>query len=293
MVASGLFPLPEGLGTILDCGTVGPKLRMTPYRALHIFVEQELSMNIRSILLVRSACLLFVMAWAFACAAQGNEGGLTKDFDKLSPKERTKIAARETQEAAADSGYQVTMREADQAFQAGRYEDALAAFQRARTMRPYNVYPKVKIEDLQALIKKKEREEAEKAASAPSSVTPSPTPEVKNSAAMVTATPPPPTPPVKAPEPPPIETASEPMPLPKPLSEEQRPAATRPEPESPPLLPGQRVYMEAGAVVTERTVDNDGKLVVYKKVAHSWGQTFYFKDGLAISAREWGDRFSE
>ena len=50
------------------------------------------------------------------------------------------------------------MKQADAAFRAGRYEDALAAFHEARSIRPYNVYPKVKIQDLQALIKKQDEE---------------------------------------------------------------------------------------------------------------------------------------
>lgn len=250
-------------------------------------------MNIRSAHLVRLASLWLLLAATLPGVAQEKDGSLTKDFDKLSPKERSKIAERETKEAAEDSGYQSTMREADQAFQAGRYEDALAAFQHARTMRPYNVYPKVKIEDLQTMIKKRDREEAAKAAAVASAVPPSPLPEVKDSAAKAAPAPPIPVPQVKAPVARPAEAVSGTRPPPKPANPEPPPAAAKPEPGTSPILPGKRVYMEAGAVVTEQTVDNEGKLVVYKKVAHSWGQTFYFKDGLTISAREWTDRFSE
>ena len=115
-------------------------------------------MNFRPALLVRVVCLLLAPGWTVPCVAQGGDGSLTGDFKKLSPKERSKIAARETHEAAADSGYQDIMKQADAAFRAGRYEDALAAFHEARSIRPYNVYPKVKIQDLQALIKKQDEE---------------------------------------------------------------------------------------------------------------------------------------
>ena len=44
------------------------------------------------------------------------------------------------------------MQRAERAFQEGRYEEAIKGYEEARSMRPYNVYPKVKIEDLRALL---------------------------------------------------------------------------------------------------------------------------------------------
>ena len=71
-----------------------------------------------------------------------------------------------------------------------------------------------------------------------------------------------------------------------------KPVPTSPVLEKPTTI-GERVYMEAGATVIERTVEDEGRNVVYKKVVHPWGQTFHFKDGLAISEREWKGRFNE
>ena len=50
---------------------------------------------------------------------------------------------------------------------------------------------------------------------------------------------------------------------------------------------GERVFLEAGAVVTERTVMDDGRPTVYRRVVHPSGQVFTFKDGLSIPERMW------
>lgn len=292
-------------------------------------------MNTCSAFLVRVVCLVLACAWIAPCAAQGADGGLTGDFDKLSPKERSKIAAKETQEAAADSGYQKIMQQADAAFRAGRYEDALSAFQEARGLRPYNVYPKVKIQDLQALIKRRDQELSDQKSEPPPPAEPVPT---EAASPQPTASPEPPetmaSPPSYLPEPPtaaaatpaaslsspeeaevttpetlpveqdtapPLPVGKSPLPAPGTAPLNISPASTggqarpvpTPGPDVRPTAIGERVYLEAGATVTERTVEDEGRPVVYKKVAHPWGQTFHFKDGLSISEREWKDRFSE
>ena len=61
---------------------------------------------------------------------------------------------------------------------------------------------------------------------------------------------------------------------------------------SPPLILGERVFMEANSVVTERVVEDDGRAVVYRKVVHTSGQVFHFKDGLAVPERVWNERFA-
>jgi len=90
------------------------------------------------------------------------------------------------------------------------------------------------------------------------------------------------------------EVAPAPTPSPEPSTPRPKaPAHKAPVPEEKPSTLGERVYIEAGAVVTERTVDDEGKAVTYRKVVHSWGQTYYFKEGLAISQYQWDKRFSE
>lgn len=241
--------------------------------------------NNRPPLPVRLAGVLLLCGISATATAQGKKAALAKDFDRLPAKERTRIAAQETRESAEDTAYQAVMHRGDQAFQAGQYEAALAAFREARKLRPYNVYPKVKIEDLQALISKRAAEQSPSSppASGPEgmgsgeAVKPGP-PPAQHAASPTPAQAPPP--PQKAAKPPPVAAAA------------NHPPAIRAEPAPSPAL-GERVYKEAGAVVTERTVEDDGKPVTYKKVVHPWGQTFYFKDGLSIPAGQWSARFSQ
>lgn len=260
-------------------------------------------MNTFPSFLVRWAFPVLLSAWIAPCNAQGTDGGLTSDFNKLSPKERSKIAAKETREAAADSGYQHLMQQADEAFRAGRYEDALSAFEKARTQRPYNVYPKVKIQDLQALIKRRDQELSEQR-SAPAADPPgaakigtgTPLTPASSAADMDTAPAGPSLVGQQVLPPRPVENTPQPAarmtsPGIPPASSGSR-AAPAPDAEEKPATLGERVYLEAGATVTERTVADEGRLVVYKKVVHPWGQTFHFKDGLAISEREWNERFN-
>lgn len=255
------------------------------HSAVHSAMQPVRTTNNHRPLPVRLAGLLVLCGLSATASAQGKKGALAKDFDKLPAKERTRIAARETRESAEDTAYLAVMHRGDQAFQAGQFEAALAAFQEARNLRPYNVYPKVKIEDLQALISKRAAEQA-----APSP--PASGPEVPGAGAAVEPVPPPaqraaaPTP---AQAPPPRAQAAQPPPVAAPAN---HPPAARQEMAPPPAL-GERIYKEAGAVVTERTVEDNGKPVTYKKVVHPWGQTFYFKDGLSIPAGQWSGRFSQ
>lgn len=242
-------------------------------------------MNTHPLQTVRWALLVLLVAPAFHAAAQGKRDSLTKDFNKLSAKERSRIAAREAEEAAADTTYQGYMRRADLAFQADQYPQALDLFKQARALRPYNVYPKVKIEDLEALIKKQQATAGVQS------------PAVKSEAPAGITAPPAPAPVGVVPDPP-AETAKPQMatPKPKPAPQAIPPALEHHVPaDAEPQPPGiqERIYREAGAVVIERTVQEEGLPVVYKKVVHSWGQTFYFKSGMAIPAQQWAARFNE
>lgn len=215
---------------------------------------------------------LFV-AHGLLMAQDGNS--LTKDFPGMSARERSRIAAQEAEEAATDQAYQERMRQAEQAFQEKRYEDALTAYEEARELRPYNVYPKVKIEDLKALLKR----QAEEAPRDTMAATPVPPPPEPVPAKDTTE---PSRPAVKAPE----RTTSRPQ-----------PEKSGPPPPQPKAAPSwsleERTYTEGHAIVVERTVDDDGQRVVYKRVAHPWGQVFYFKDGISVGERVWKERFSE
>lgn len=84
------------------------------------------------------------------------QDGLTAEFANLSAKERTRIAKKEDKEAAQDLVFQDMMQQADVLFKDQQFNEALAVYRQARKRRPYNVHPKVKIQDLQALLKAEE-----------------------------------------------------------------------------------------------------------------------------------------
>lgn len=224
--------------------------------------------------------------------AQGDRGSLTTEFPKLSAKERSRIAAKEVQEAQQDSGYQAMMNAGEKAFQEGRYEDALARYEQARALRPYNVYPKVKIEDLRALIAKKAARDTVASAPPPK---PEPPPPVQEQALAP--------PPQHAPEQVAAPPAPKPLPT-RPHTDEvpakpaatERPAATPPVQEVRPAKADgviERRYQEGHAFVIERVVHVDDRVVVYKRVFHGYGSVFYFEDGQPVDERVWNARFPE
>lgn len=211
-------------------------------------------MNTHSLLLVRKLLIIPVLVFATPLWAQQADP-LSERLEHLSPKERSALAAKETAEAKSDSAYQEVMRQAETAFREARYEDALSAYEEARRTRPYNVYPKVKIQDLQALLRTRDGTESglQTGSGRPAPIVPATSPGL-------------------------------PVPLEKSVAIPTAPLHA-------PVRPVERVYMEGGAVVTERAVEEDGKPVVYKRVVQRSGQVFHFRDHLPIPAQMWLERF--
>ena len=221
--------------------------------------------------------------------AQNDRGSLTEDFPDLSAKERARIASKEKDDAAKDGAYQALMLEGERDFQEGRYEEALATYEKARAMRPYNVYPKVKIEDLRAILKKQAARPDSAVAATPPPVPaferPVPVPpaaiEVSDTAKLaVRKEEPKPivVPPVE--EPPAKENAAAPVVKSLPAPSRKRDTGVI-----------ERRYREGHAYVIERAVEVDGRVVIYKRVFHNYGQVFYFEDGLSVDERVWKQRF--
>lgn len=216
------------------------------------------------------------------------DASLTKEFAGLSAKERSKLAKEEVEEAGKDEVFQQMMTQAEAAFKAGRFEEARQHYADARTRRPLNVYPKVKLEDLDALIAKRQAEEQAKEVVVPAPVVPTvaivaldtvPPPVARQATTSIQKVPS-----VKE-EKTSAKKAVEPLPI---TSEQERPVA---DPAPLPLAEGERTYMEGNAKVLEVTVSELKHLVVYKKVQHPWGQVYYFKDGESIAQRVWQQRF--
>lgn len=235
------------------------------------------------------AVLLF--GHAIGSYAQDTTRSLTQDFPKLSAKERARIAAREAEEARQDQAYQGVMQSGEKAFQEGHYDDALHLFEQARTMRPYNVYPKVKIEDLRALM-------ARQAAAPHDPRPPVPVEPAGMNTDGQSASLPPPTPTLAPNNPDPDDPGSHAVVPQRDLSAlSATPTEPGPDPAAQPLslkkVEGviERRYKDGRAFVIERIVRLEGRTVTYKRVYHPFGQVFFFEDGLSVDERVWKARF--
>lgn len=227
-------------------------------------------------------CLLTAPLWA-------QDESLTDEFARMSAKERTRIAKKEVQEAEQDARYQEVMEQAETLFREQRYEEALELYQEARTLRPYNVYPKVKIQDLKVLIRQRdaapgsEDRGPEKGTTGPP---PAPSPVAGEERSAPTGTPATPvvvarTVPTTPPEHPPTRNIG---------SMERTPPAVRNEPVAPPVE-GERIFREGRAVVVERVVVEEGRPLVWRKVFQPWGEVVHFRDGVAVPQRAWVEAF--
>ena len=259
-------------------------------------------------LLLRSLALIGMGVLA-VCAARAQDHGLSGEFSQLSAKERSRLAREESEAALKDTAFQATMAQAEVHFQARRYEAAMAGYERARGLRPLNVYPPVKIDDLRALIAKRDAAIAQARADSAARSVPAPQPlvvreeEVPERAPMPTEEPltkTPGTAPVQVveaapPEPAPARPRATPQarPAPTPVV---RPDVKGAEPPVPAVRePGihEEQFKEGNAIVLQRTVTTATEVHIYRKVTHPWGRTFHFLDGLPVDERAWTERFGD
>ncbi len=223
--------------------------------------------------------------------AQPPNESLTEDFPGLTAKERSRIAKKESEEAKVDADYQAVMNEAERLFQEQHFEEALAAFRKARALRPYNVYPKVKIKDLEAML-----------GTSPEAAVPSADPDqgtqpVTNEPEAAR---------VRMEEAPVVQRVPQERSVPTGKVVKATAPARIGAPG--PTVPKRQVesstataqdgitelrYKEANAFVIERRVVEERRPVVYKRVQHAFGQVYYFKDSTGICERVWKERFSE
>lgn len=234
--------------------------------------------------LLHIAFCVFVLLLAHPLRAQ-RDSSLTRAFDRMSAKERARVAQEEEVAAQQDALFQGYMRQGEEHFQAGRYDDALASYRQARSLRPLNVHPKVKIQDLEALVARKAKEADQVVAPMPAPVEPpapspssDPLPPAPPAPAPVAPTPMPPRGPSTAPQPvhkPPVDRPAVPS-----------ATASKPDPAE-----GVRTFREGRAVVEERVVREGERLVVWRKVVHPWGEVVHFRDNEAVPARMWHERF--
>lgn len=221
------------------------------------------------------------------------------DFAELSAKDRIKIAEQEELDARNDAEFQRIMQSGHDLFKQKHYLKAIHKYEEAQEKRPYNVYPKVIITDIELSMKDtlavlRKAEQLEKEQEIKKEI---PEPEVKP------------------------ETEAE--------SEEERQqrleewerkerekrAAERErqkEKEKPatrtiegdvaviskdefreelgskyPAGMTEEVTSEGNKTITKRIKVVNGKGDEYKRVVHGWGGVFYFKNGEAVTERVW------
>ncbi|HKK39820.1 MAG TPA: hypothetical protein VJ949_10410 [Cryomorphaceae bacterium] len=245
---------------------------------------------------MKSLILLFSAIFVFGIVNAQN------DLDKMSTKERIRIAETEKIEAATDAQFQQYMSKGHDLFSERHYLKAIRSYEKAAEARPYNVYPKVKIADIELsmkdtleILRAAEKEEIKKE---------KPKPELPETAETEEKLP---------------ETPKETMDrLDKWEEKEREKLENRRENEktekeqaqpTPPKsgdvqtmsIEDYRIELaetfprgitesvseQGNKVITTRVVVHDGKGDEYKKVVHNWGGVFFFKNGDAVTERVW------
>lgn len=245
--------------------------------------------------------MVLIIGVAFA----QQDTSLTKEFARSSAKERNNIAKKEQSEAENDIAYQVVMTEAEALFREKRFEESLERYKQARTMRPLNVFPKVKIQDLNALIEKQVSEERNAGGSANGASIESmersvePVKEHKDAPVLIET-------PKKqgtGTVDPKMGTIDPEKVKPSGVDQKNKVGTTAVKKAetrangstSTPLGDGvtERFSKEGRALVCEREFTRNGKVEIYRRVIHPWGEVTYFKNGMPATERIWDETFGE
>jgi len=213
-------------------------------------------------------------------------------WSKLSPNQKIRIAKKEQKEAKKDPEYNLLMEEAMRLFQSGQYEKAKEKYIEAHNRRPDNVYPMVMLDDVEIALNQPVLNKDENVAETP---IPENVPDVV---------------PIEAPVkevPKNVENADVKKEI---VSDKEIKLPVDPEksavivakPErkaelKTPTTQVQKEYKndgvyretlkEGSANVTQITIVEKGVNTVYREVIHSWGAKYYFKNGEAITEKEW------
>jgi hypothetical protein len=225
-----------------------------------------------------------------------------EDLKNLSGKERIRIAENEKIEAATDVEFQQYMSTGHDMFSDRHYLKAIRSYEKAAEVRPYNVYPKVKITDIE--LSMKDTLEILRAAEKEDIKQEKPKPKEPEVAEAEQKLP---------------ETQKETIARLDKWEEKERQKmeaqrekekakTEQPQPnktesgdvqamsiedyreELAEIFPSgitETVSEEGNKVITKRVVVHEGKGDEYKKVVHNWGGVFFFKNGDAVTERVW------
>lgn len=241
--------------------------------------------------------LFTVLSLPFSLSAQ-------EEFADLSAKERISIAEEEKSKAKDDPVFQRLMQDGHELFENKHYLRAIRKYEEAQAQRPYNVYPKVIITDIE--LSMKDTLEILRKAERTQIPDPLPKPEKKLEEQN---------------EPEPDQTETEEQRL-KRLEEWERKERERLQAEREkrkeeeakettvtevsgdveelsledfkkdlakqyPSGLTETTTKEGNKTIITRVIVSEGKGNEYKKVVHNWGGVFYFKNGTAVPERVW------
>ncbi len=220
------------------------------------------------------------------------------EFSKMSAKQRIAIADKEQVEAATDATFQNHMQLGHDLFREKHYLKAIRAYESAQSKRPYNVYPKVKISDIEmsmkdtlAVLRKAEAEQQPNMRQKEEAQAPPKTDMVDESKEER------------------MQRLNEWEQNERSRREKEREKAEK-APEQVSQQGGDVVKLsledyqkelaekypsgiteeqltEGNKTVIRRIVVREGKGDEYRRVEHNWGGVFYFKNGEAVTDRVW------
>lgn len=223
-----------------------------------------------------------------------------EEFSQLSPKKRISIAENEEKEAIKDQEFQNLMQAGNEYFKQRHYLKAIRKYEKAQERRPYNVYPKVIIADIELSMKDtlatlraaekaendlKDKQRLDKP-SQPEEVQPeseadrrkkqeewerSERARLAREREMQKEKEAEPKPPVQTGDVVQLSIAD----LQKELGSQYPTGVT------------EEVTKEGNKTITKRIVVANNLGNEYKKVVHDWGGVFYFKNGEAVTERVW------
>lgn len=228
---------------------------------------------------------------------------LAQDFASLSPKERIALAEREEEDAARDEAYMQLMQQGHQLFKERHYLKAIQKYQLAGNRRPFNVYPKVIIADIELSMKDTlaTLRAAENKAKESKPVDSNPPQEFENQPK-----------PVDIPKETPEQRLAKvneweaqerkkredarqneqtvPAPMTETSLDVPKMSTADYQKELGSKYPSgitEEIYTLGNKTITRRIVVADGVGNDYKKVVHNWGGVFFFKNGEAVTERVW------
>ncbi len=222
-----------------------------------------------------------------------------EEFAELSSKKRISIAQQEETDAKNDAAFQAMMVSGHDLFKGKHYLKAIRKYEEAQSKRPYNVYPKVIISDIELSMK-----DTLETLRNVEHLNKQQLPEVKQEEVQPEKISPPPSTVDQ------IEKMNQWEAEERKRRQEERDRANRtPEPTTPqnngevvvlsmedfqkdlavkyPSGLTETVETEGNRTVTTRIIVSEGKGNEYKKVVHNWGGVFYFKNGEAVTERVW------